>query len=288
MTALRKRMAEDLQLKGYAPATQEAYLGAIERLAKHYNKSPDLISEEELRAYFLFMKEDKHYARSTATIILCAIKFFFEATLQKRWPVLALVRPAKEKKLPVILSQEEVKAILHAVRAPVYQVCLSTIYSCGLRISEAVALQAADVDSQRMLLRVRGKGNKERLVPLAQATLERLRSLWRMHRSQPWLFPARLQPRSAWPGLETGPIAVDNLRNAFGAALRESKVKKDAHVHSLRHSYATHLLEAKVNLRVIQEILGHRSPATTAIYTHLTEKMMAELGDPVSRLAQNL
>jgi integrase/recombinase XerD len=281
-------MAEDLQLKGYAASTQQLYLGAVRGLAKHCRKSPDLITEEELRAYFLFMKEKKRYARSTATIILCGIKFFFEVTLQKRWPVLALVRPAKEKKLPVVLSQQEVKAILRAVRAPVYQVCLSTIYSCGLRISEAVGLQAAHVDSQRMLLRVRGKGNKERLVPLAPATLERLRALWRMHRSQPWLFPARLQPRTSGQAQEAGPIVLENLRYAFAVALRESRVNKPAHVHSLRHSYATHLLEAKVNLRVIQEILGHRSPSTTAIYTHLTEKMLAEVNDPIRQLAQDL
>ena len=281
-------MAEDLQLKGYAPSTQELYLGAVKALAKHYRKSPDQITEEELRAYFLFVKEKKRCARSTATIMLCGIKFFFEVTLQKRWPVLALVRPAKEKKLPVVLSRQEVKALLQAVRAPVYQVCLSTIYSCGLRISEGASLQVADVDSQRMLLRVRGKGNKERLVPLAPATLERLRALWRMHRSQPWLFPARLQPRTSMPAREAGPIALDNLRNAFAAALRESRIKKAAHVHSLRHSYATHLLEAKVNLRVIQEILGHGSPSTTAIYTHLSEKILAEVKDPIAQLAQEL
>ena len=280
-------MAEDLQLKGYAPSTQELYLGAVKGLAKHYHKSPDQITEEELRKYFLFMKENKRYARSTATTILCGIKFFFQVTLQKHWPVLTLVRPSKEKKLPVVLSRPEVKAILQAVRAPVYQVCLSTIYACGLRISEGVGLQADHVDSQRMVLRVRGKGNKERLVPLAPATLERLRALWRMHRSQPWLFPARLQPRQSSSSLE-GPILKDNLRIAFATALRESGVKKPAHVHTFRHSYATHLLEAKVNLLVIQEILGHRSPSTTAIYTHLSEKILAEVKNPIHQLAQDL
>src|SRR5882762_6586178 len=118
MTPLRKRMAEDLQLKGYAPGTQQLYLSAVSSLAKHYHKSPDLITEEELRAYFLFMKEQKHYARSTTTIMLCGIKFFFQATLQKTWPVLTLVRPAKEKRLPVVLSRQEVKRIVEAVRTP--------------------------------------------------------------------------------------------------------------------------------------------------------------------------
>lgn len=285
MTALRKRMAEDLQLKGYAPATQKLYLHGVRLLAEHYHKSPDLITEEELRAYFLFMKEQKQYARSTATVMLCAIKFFFQVTLQKNWPVLTLVRPAKERRLPVVLSQQEVKRILQAVRAPVYQVCLSTIYSCGLRISEGVGLQVEHVDGQRMLLRVRGKGNKERFVPLAIATLQRLRALWQLHRTKPWLFPARLQPYSA---TQEGPITTGNLRKAFATALRESHINKPVVVHSLRHAYATHLLEAKVNLRVIQDILGHRSPSTTAIYTHLTEKMLTEVKDPINQLAQGL
>jgi integrase/recombinase XerD len=287
MTALRKRMAEDLQLKGYASGTQELYLNAVSSLAKHCHKSPDLITEEELRAYFLFMKEQKQYARSTTTIMLCGIKFFFQTTLQKTWPVLALVRPAKEKRLPVVLSRQEVKRIVEAVRTPVYRVCLSTIYTCGLRISEGIGLQVPHVDSQRMLLRVVGKGNKERFVPLAPATLERLRALWRMHRSEPWLFPAHLQPGSRRP-TQAGPIGVKNLRRAFAIALRESRVTKPACVHSLRHAYATHLLEAKVNLRVIQEILGHGSPSTTALYTHLTEKLLTELKAPVDQLARGL
>jgi site-specific recombinase XerD len=272
-----------MQLKGYAAATQAAYVHAVGRLAKHYHKSPELITEEELRGYLLGLQ--KEVAHRTLQIALAGIRFFFETTLQKSWPVLEFARAYKERPLPVVLSQAEVRSILGAVRAPVYRICLSTIYSCGLRISEAAALQCGDVDSQRMLLRVRGKGNKDRYVPLAGPTLESLRGLWKLHRSKPWLFPARLQPRSRQ---DQGPIATDNLRIAFHAARKRSGVSKPAHVHTLRHSYATHLMEAGVQLRLIQEILGHNSPSTTAIYTHLTQEVLSQVTAPLQRLVQNL
>jgi integrase/recombinase XerD len=285
MTPLRKRMTEDLQLKGYSPKTQLAYLQAVQKLAGHYGKSPAEVSEEELRAYFLHLAQTERCARGTLKIAIAGIRFLFAITLQKPWPVLGLVRACKEKKLPVVLSRAEVRTLLGCVRAPVYRACLSTIYACGLRISEGVAVQVGDVDGQRKMLRVRGKGNKDRQVPLSEPTLESLRGFWKLHRSRPWLFPARLQPRST---KEDGPVETTNLRQAFDAALEQSDIKKPATVHSLRHSYATHLLEAGVQLRLIQEILGHRSPSTTAIYTHLTAEVRAQLIDPLQALTRNL
>jgi len=195
------------------------------------------------------------------------------------------LRAFKEKKLPVVLSREEVRAILGCVRAPVYLACLKTIYACGLRISEGVAVQVEQIDGARKVLRVCGKGNKERQVPLAEPTLESLRAFWKLHRSRPWVFPARLQPRST---AEEGPIAMVNLREAFHVARQKSGVNKPATVHSLRHSYATHLLEAGVQLRLIQEILGHRHPSTTAIYTHLTAEVRAQVVDPLQALVAGL
>jgi integrase/recombinase XerD len=285
MTPLRKRMTDDLQLRGCRPATQAAYLWAVQKLARHYNKSPDLVSEEELRAYFLHLTRVKRCPPGTLKIALSGIKFCFAVTLQRQWPVLGLVRPGREKKLPVVLSQAEVRAVLQAVRVPVYRVCLSTIYACGLRISEGVALRTSQIDSQRMVLRITGKGNKERQVPLTQPTLESLRRFWKIHRSAPWLFPAHLQPRSSERRDHIDPA---NLRRAFQAACQQSGIKKPATVHSLRHSYATHLLEAGVQLRLIQEILGHRNPATTAIYTHLTAQVQAQLADPLRALTKGL
>lgn len=285
MTPLRKRMLEDLQLKGYSAATQQAYLNAVCKLARHYGKSPAEVSEEQLRAYFLHLAQTERCARGTLKIAIAGIRFFFAITLQKPWPVLGLVRAGKQKKLPVVLSRAEVRTVLGCVRAPVYRACLSTIYACGLRISEGVAVQVGDVDGQRKMLRVRGKGNKDRQVPLSEPTLESLRAFWLVHRTKPWLFPARLQPRSHH---DSGHVDANNLRIAFHAALAQSTISKAATVHSLRHSYATHLLEAGVQLRLIQEILGHRSPSTTAIYTHLTAEVRAQLAAPLQVLTQGL
>ena len=283
MTPLRKQMLEDMQLKGYSAATQKAYVESVKRMAREYGKSPELMSEEELRSYLLGLQ--KELAPSSLRVVVPAIRFLFTVTLKRQWPVLEFARPPKERPLPVVLSQEEVRVILRAVRIPVYRICLSTIYSCGLRISEGAHLRYQDVDSQRMFLRVRGKGNKVRQVPLPEATLQSLRDLWKMHCSRPWLFPARLQPRSK---REEGPVAICNLQNAFSAARLQSGVNKAAHVHTLRHSYATHLMEAGVQLRVIQEILGHHSPRTTAIYTHLTAEVLAQVKTPIEQLARKL
>jgi integrase/recombinase XerD len=190
MTALRTRFLEDMPLHGYSPKTQSCYVSAVRGLARFYVKSLELLSEEELRRYFLLLTLEKKVARATATIALCGIKFLFQNTLQRNWTCFKLLRPPKQKKLPVVLSPEEVQKILPCVRTPIYRVCLTTIYSCGLRLSEGLFLQVTDVDSQRMLLRIRGKGNKDRLVPLPQRTLEQLRGLWRTHHSATWLFPA--------------------------------------------------------------------------------------------------
>jgi len=264
MTALRQKMIEDMQLRGFAERTQEAYLSAVRQLAKHYHKSPDQIDEEELRGYFLFLKNEKHAARNTCTIALCGIKFFFERTLGREWKTFEFLRPQKEKKLPVVLSLAEVRSILAHVRRPHYQVCLSTIYACGLRLLEGVRLQVSHIDSERHLLHIcQGKGGKDRYVPLPPPILRMLRRHWLTHRNPLWLFPAPFQP-------EKGPMCESGVQRAFQAALRECGIHKKATVHTLRHSYATHLLEAGINLRIIQAYLGHASPTTTAIYTHLT------------------
>lgn len=272
MTELRKRMIECLQLRGLSERTQEAYTRAVRQLSEHYHKSPDLITEEELRQYFLYLKNVKHYARNTTTIAICGLKFFFERTLEKDWTTFNLVRPAPEKKLPVILSLAEVRQILGGVRLPRYRVCLSTIYSCGLRLQEGTNLRVADIDSGRGMIHVRhGKGAKDRYVPLPQRTLALLRQYWATHRNPVLLFPAEGRNHSAL-AQATEPMSKSSVQQAFRAALKASGNNKRASVHTLRHSWATHLLEAGVNLRLIQEWLGHSSPATTSVYTHLTVK----------------
>ena len=272
MSELRKRMIECLQLRGLAERTQEAYTRAVRQLAAHYHKSPDQISEAELRQYFLYLKNVKHYSRNTMTVAICGIRFFYEQTLNRNWAIFGIVRPAPEKKLPVILSLAEVRQILAGVRLPRYKVCLTTIYSCGLRLQEGTHLQVADIDSARMMIHVRhGKGNKDRYVPLPQRTLELLREYWVTHRNPLLLFPAEGRDHIDL-AQATEPMSKSSVQDAFHAALKESRINKRASVHTLRHSWATHLLEAGVNLRLIQEYLGHSSPATTSVYTHLTVK----------------
>jgi len=277
MTELRKRMIECLQLRGLSERTQEMYVRAVRQLAEHYHKSPDLLTEEELRQYFLYIKNVKQYSRSASTIALCGIKFFFEYTLYRDWTTLSFVRAPREKKLPVVLSIEEVRKLLGSVRLLSYRVCLSTIYSCGLRLQEGTHLHVQDIDSARMMLHVRhGKGGKDRYVPLPQRTLELLRQYWVTHRHPVLVFPA---PGRGHAGVSsaTQPMPKSSLQEAFRHALTHSGIHKQASVHTLRHSWATHLLEAGVHLRLIQEYLGHNSPTTTSLYTHLTARA-AHLG----------
>ena len=209
MTPLRQRMVEDMQLRGLSEKTQEAYVRAVRQLAEHYGKSPAQISEEELRQYFLYLKNDKQVSPSTFTVALCGIKFLFQHTLRREWPTLDLVRPHKEKKLPVVLSVGEVRSILGRIRLPRYRVCLSTIYTCGLRLREGIHLQVRDIDSDRMVVHVRhGKRGKDRYVPLPDCTLEMLRRYWSTHRHPEWLFPAST-PLGVPPSTATKPMCTE-------------------------------------------------------------------------------
>ncbi len=282
MTALRQKMVDDMQLHGFAIRTQEAYLSAVRQLAKHYHKAPDQINEEELRQYFLFLKNEKQAARATCTIALCGIKFFFQQTLGREWKTFEFLRPPKEKKLPVVLSVAEVGRVLACIHRQRYRVCLTTIYACGLRLLEGVHLQVKDIDGERKLIHIRaGKGGKDRYVPLPDTCLQLLRLHWMTHRNLLWLFPSPLEESNQ-------PMNASGVQRAFRAAVRESGVQKWATVHTLRHSYATHLLEAGVNLRIIQSYLGHASPATTAIYTHLTSLTETQTRQTIDELVTSL
>lgn len=289
MTPLRQRMLEDMQLRAFSPRTQEAYVRAVRQLAEHFRKSPDLVTDEELRQYFLQLTQDRHYARATVTIALCGIKFFIERTLGKTFTSLSLMRPPQTHTLPVVLGREEVWRILHLVRFPVYRVCLITIYACGLRLLEGARLQVSQIDSARGLVHVTGKGQYDRYVPLPQTTLTLLRDHWRTHRSPQWLFPAHARQGQVYRVVPAaGPVSRSSLQSAFHRAVLRSGVAKRAHVHTLRHSYATHLLEAGVDLRLIQTYLGHSSPQTTALYTHLTPEVKRLALDPIQHLMDGL
>ena len=280
MSALRQKMIEDMQLRGLAVRTQEAYVNAVFQLSRRFKKSPDNIDEEDLREYFLYLKNEKQVAESTFSIALCGIKFFYEQTLKKEWHTLQLVRPDRKKKLPVVFSTDEVKRVLDCVHRWEYQICLNTIYACGLRLLEGTRLRVKDIDSDRKMIHVvEGKGGKDRYVPLPDHTLMLLRHHWVTHRNQEWMFPSR-----------NGLAAINEtaIQKAFRAALRASGVHKAASVHTLRHSYATHLLEAGVDLRIIQVYLGHASPSTTAIYTHLTSVTEAQVNQRINRIHSDL
>jgi site-specific recombinase XerD len=282
MTELRKHMIEDMQLRGLSARTQEHYVRVVADLAHYFHRSPDQIDDQDLRKYFLYLTNEKKLSRSSTTIALCGIKFFYATTLQQQWSTLELVRPAPEYKLPVVLSRDEVRRVLGAVQVLVYRVCLTTIYSCGLRLLEGAHLRVSDIDSARMMVHIHsGKGKKDRYVPLPMRTLELLRQVWRTHRSSEWMFPSAKRAN-------TRPMTASALQCAFRAALKASGVAKRAHVHTLRHSYATHLLEAGVNLRIIQENLGHRSARSTQLYTHLTRQIRDALTDPLNQLMQDL
>jgi site-specific recombinase XerD len=290
------RMSEDMQLRGLAPRSQKSYLDAVKGLAKFCDRPPtalETLTEEELRAFFLHLVSERHVARSTLNLYRSGIRFLVETTLARSWPVLDLVRPAKRHALPVVLTIEEVRELLGRVRDIRVRMCLTMIYSCGLRLTEGCGLLTSDIDSARMMVHVReGKGGRDRYVPLAERTLtllrtywrEYARALWREHWGKPpergpWIFPNRRA---------TGAIASTTLQKTFSAALRESALEKHASVHTLRHSYATHLLEHGVHLRVIQVLLGHQSPQTTAVYTHITPAVASALQSTVNTLMATL
>jgi integrase/recombinase XerD len=286
MTPLRQKMIEDMQLRGLADKTQDAYLRAVRQLAEYYGKSPDRVDEAELRAYLLYLRNDKKAARSTCLVFIHGLKFFYRYTLQRPWPSSAFVRLPKERKLPVVLSRGEVARVLSQVRRFHYRVCLSTIYSCGLRLKEGVQLQVSQIDSARMVLHIRsGKGHKDRCVPLPRRTLTLLRDYWTSHRHPVWLFP-RLQGWDRRP--DSRPMNPSGVQRAFRAALQASGLPKPATGHTLRHSYATHLLEAGISLRLIQEYLGHNSPNTTTCYTHLTPQAQISATVVINQLSADL
>ena len=262
MTNLRCRMIQDMELRGLKPNTQQAYLDAVKDLAQHYGRSPDRLSEEELRRYFIHLTKTRRRSKSTLRVRLFGIKFLFRHTLRRPLPVFELIRLPRDRKLPTVLSRHEVRQLLTCIRRPAARMVALVMYSCGLRVTAATRLRARDIDSQRMTICVRnGKANKDRYVPLPQRTLDLLRAYWRDQRPGRWLFPDRSG---------RGAIRRESVLQSIRAAAREAKLTKPVGCHTLRHCYATHLLEDGVDLRTIQTLLGHRSIRSTVGYLHLT------------------
>ena len=271
-----------VELKDFRPPTKKEYVRYVRRCAEHFKADPLTLSQEQLRSYFLFLRQDKHYSRSPMKAAKYALRSFFVDCHQRTdWTVFHEVRIAEPTVLPLVLSREEVAALVAAVREPRLRICLELIYHCGLRVGEAVAVQVRDLHQSKSphpRLHVRqGKGGKDRFVPMSPQMVERLRLWWRHHRHPHWLFPG---PGTGWrergqTALEatakaTTHLSVSAVQNTFRLARAQSGINPASTPHTLRHSYATHLLEEGVSLRQISQYLGHASLETTVIYTHLT------------------
>lgn len=284
-----QRMIAVLQLNGKGEPTQKAHNGAVRMLSEFYNKTPDLLSEPELQEYFLHRKNVNRWAPKTMHICYCGIRFFYVHVLARDWHILSILRAQTEHRLPAVLSVEEVRTPLAQVKNFPHHVFLSTVYSCGLRLDEARHLEVSDIDSQHMRIHVhRGKGAKDRYVALPQPTLHGLRQYWLTHRHPRLVFPARgHKTTDAKQAIQ--PMAKSSVQSAFHQAKQEAGVlKKDVAVHTLRHSYAIHLLEAGVNLRVIQRYLGHSRLETTMLYLHLTQKGQEDACQIINHVMEGL
>jgi len=280
MTELRRRMIQDMELRSLKENTQKTYVDAVKDLARHYNRSPDLLSEEEIRRYFVYLTRSRRCSKSTLRVRLFGIKFLFRYTLRRPLPVFDLIRLSRDRKLPTVLSRQEVRQVLASIRRPAARMSAVMMYSCGLRVTVTTRLCVADIDSRRMMVCVRnGKGSKDQYVPLPQRTLELLRVSWRERRPQHWLFP---------DGAGRQPIRRDTVLKCIRAAAQDAKLTKSIGCHTLRHSYATHLLEDGVDLRTIQTLLGHRSIRSTIGYLHLTPQGMKNVHRSVDGLMSDL
>jgi len=288
ISPLRQRMLEDMDLRGFSVRTQTSYVRSVAALARYCRRSPDTLSDEEIRRYFVHLKCERKLARQTVTIALCGIKFFTEITLKRDFSLTGVPVPKRQKKLPVVLSTTEVRSILNEVLTLRLRACLRLIYACGLRLGEACRLAPTDIDSARGVVILRtAKGGTDRQVPLPPTLLPLLREYWKSHRNTRWLFPAQsCGHRKGSPAERHLPLSA--VQKAFQLARRKAGILKAAHVHTLRHSWATHLLEAGINLRVIQEWMGHRSPVTTSVYTHMTEPGSSVATRQVAQLMSDL
>ena len=277
MTPLRQRMLEDMQIRHLASSTQRAYVEHVARFARHFGRSPALLGPEEIRAYQVYLTNDKQLAPASMVITVAALRFVYTVTLQKTWSVKAVIpAPKTPQTLPVVLSPAEVVQCLDCVAAPKHRTILTTCDAAGLRISEAVRLTLPAIDSQRMVLRIeQGKGQKDRYVMLSPKLLEILRDWWRVQRPTHWLFPG------ARPG---APLTTRAVNRACRAAQRRCGMPKPITPHSMRHAFAVHLLEAGVDVRTIQLLLGHRSLATTARYLAIATTRVCATVSPLDLL----
>jgi integrase/recombinase XerD len=284
-----QKSIDTLSLNGKGERTQQAYTRALRMLVEFHGKEPEEITEPELEAYFLRRKNIDRWSSNTLRICYCGIRFYFVQVLGRNWTLFNILRAKNESRLPTVLSQEEVRRLLGCVHTAHNRAFLATVYACGLRLQEALHLEVSDIDSDRMMVHVhRGKGAKDRLVPLPRRTLERLRAHWCTHRNARLLFPALGRDGQA-AALATTPMAISSVQGALRRAKHQAGITKSGvSIHTLRHAYATHLLEEGVNLRVIQQHMGHSSLETTMVYLHLTRKGHEDAYALIDRLMGDL
>jgi len=286
---LRKKMVEDMQLRGYAERTQSSYTRSVRQLENYWHLSADEIREQHVRDYFLYCKNEANWSAATMRIAYSGIKFFYTVTLPMQWETIRLLKIKRMATPPTVLGIDEVRLVLKTARTPQLKTFLTTVYSCGLRLSEALNLEVSDIDAGRMTLRVRdGKGAKERFIPLPESTLDILREYWKTHKNPRLIFPAlgrrRNQGRTA-----DRPMAIGSVQGALRRVMAElPKIQKHATIHTLRHSYATHLIEAGVNIRIVQQYLGHASLVNTMIYLHVTDLGNDDAAGRIKRLMEGL
>jgi site-specific recombinase XerD len=277
MTPLRQRMLEDLRLRNLSPHTQAAYVDQVARFARHFGQSPDRLGPEQIRAYQLYLTDERRLAPKSIIVAIAALRFLSHVTLGRAWdPAQVLPIPKRTKTLPIVLSPDEVVRFLDSVHLPNHRMILTACYAAGLRVTEAVRLTVPAIDSRRMILRIeQGKGKKDRYVMLSPKLLELLRDWWRQRRPRHWLFPSHRAEV---------PITREAVERACRRAQQRSRIRKPITPHSLRHSFAVHLLEAGTDVRTIQLLLGHDSLTTTQRYLQISTRSVCATRSPLDLL----
>ena len=282
MTRLRKMMLEELQRRNFSQHTIRYYIRTVEDFARHFNRPPDRLGPRHIREYQAELFQKQKLSPGTVAIRLAALRFFYIKTLKKSWSIAETPYPKKTRRLPTILSREEVAQLLHAARTQRERILLMTLYATGVRNAELTHLKATDIDSQRMVVHIRGgKGRKDRDVMLSPKLLTALRTLWRYYhrKSSTWLFPSNYR--------KDRPIDTKTVWYACQQAAKRAGIPKRVHPHLLRHCFATHLLEAGADLRAIQVLLGHQDLKETTIYLHLSQRHLNATASPLDSLLLN-
>ena len=280
MNTLREKMLAELQLRGITPRTQTAYLREIAKLENYFNKSPEELGEEEVKKYLVHMLEERGLSSGTYKYYAAGIKFLYRTTLNRGEVVEKIKYPKAKIKLPVVLDLSEVRTMLSVMENLKHRAVLTITYSAGLRVSETAHLKVTDIDSKRMMVRVRqGKGGKDRYTILSKTTLECLREYWRAYRPKDWLFEGQK---------EGSHICYTSIRNIFVEAKERAGITKPVGPHSLRHAFATHLIEAGTSLHHVQLLLGHKSPKTTTVYLHVSKMNLAQVCSPLDSIPEEL